>query len=823
MAIIDEINRLKSAKTSIAIKLNSKGADITTERLDSFPEIIDTVSFLPTEEDNYAVEFIDYDGSLIAEHKISELPLSELPAIPEVAGLSHLGYNWTLEEVNSLTTPATVGVLRVPADGLTHIFIDLKRENFSASAVVPQIQLRWRVNSSESGAPYAIDWGDGTVDNFVVGTTTAEETVTASHEYPAFGLEYEIKIVKNGQAPFITILPFYVNNPFITWVKKLWFAPGTAVANSGTSSNLKFLNLAPAGLIDYGDPQKCFHTINTGPLFNTRKALIISRRMSELYDFNNLDCLMRKHADDIKISPAPNTFKYGFYQSGDSYWLHTPRQLSKLHIPFFIGKNSGNGLGFAKLENLEKFILPPTTQFINNLLFKDCTSLSYIKISEGVKRIGDSAFESCVSLPSITLPNSVEQIGNYAFAYCTLLSSFTLPSSVLSVGAGAFRYCTSLSSFTVPETSSATLGNIMFLGCKKLKHVILSPNNVISDLGGMFTQCSSLLSVELPNGTTISGNSTFQDCSSLFYVKLPTTLIGIGTYMFKGCGSLSQLNIPQSVTTIGMSAFESSGLFALTLPAGVVSIDKAAFKSSAYLKTINIPSGISIINDETFSGCTSLEAITIPASVVSIGKSAFYNCSSLGSLSIPSGVTSIAESAFSNCSFLTSVVLPDSVTSMGTKLFQYCSLLSSVVLPSSLTALPDYTFYECSALTDVTIPPGVTSIGLSAFGGCKALTSIVLPDGLQTISNYAFSNCNLLSSIIIPASVTSMGTQVFSGNNLIFESLTMRSATPPTLSGILIINPQNFINLKIYIPAGSLNAYSTATNWSLLASKFVEY
>ena len=39
--------------------------------------------------------------------------------------------------------------------------------------------------------------------------------------------------------------------------------------------------------------------------------------------------------------------------------------------------------------------------------------------------------------------------------------------------------------------------------------------------------------------------------------------------------------------------------------------------------------GVTIIDDGTFSGCTSLTSITIPNGVTSIGRNAFYNCTSL--------------------------------------------------------------------------------------------------------------------------------------------------------------------------------------------------
>lgn len=126
--------------------------------------------------------------------------------------------------------------------------------------------------------------------------------------------------------------------------------------------------------------------------------------------------------------------------------------------------------------------------------------------------------------------------------------------------------------------------------------------------------------------------------------------------------------------------------------------------------------------------------ITIPAfvtrndtryTVTSLGMYAFYECGNLTSVSIPGSVTSIGDEAFYNCSSLTSVTIPSSVTSIGWRAFGRCSSLTSVSIPGSVTSIEEYAFYECSSLTSVTIPGSVTSIGGFAFYNCSSLTKIV--------------------------------------------------------------------------------------------------
>ena len=131
------------------------------------------------------------------------------------------------------------------------------------------------------------------------------------------------------------------------------------------------------------------------------------------------------------------------------------------------------------------------------------------------------------------------------------------------------------------------------------------------------------------------------------------------------------------------------------------------------------------IEDNTFSGCSSLTSIVIPAGVTTIGDGAFSGCSGLTSVAIPAGVTTIGYSAFSGCRGLTSIELPEGLTTIG-----------------------DRAFYDCSGLTSIDIPDGVTSIGVLAFAHCHQLASIELPIALTDIEVGVFNYCNSLREIV---------------------------------------------------------------------------
>lgn len=158
-------------------------------------------------------------------------------------------------------------------------------------------------------------------------------------------------------------------------------------------------------------------------------------------------------------------------------------------------------------------------------------------------------------------------------------------------------------------------------------------------------------------------------------------------------------------------------------------------------------------------------------------------------------VASIRERAFYNCNVLTSVTIGNSVTSIGSYAFSYCSGLTSVTIPDSVISIGRYAFSYCSGLTSITIGNGVTSIDYQAFYGCSILTSVIIGNSVTSIGNSAFEYCIKLKSV------------------------TMLSTTPPTISASTF--PSSFSG-TIIVPAGTGDAYKSATNWSKYADKIQE-
>ena len=162
------------------------------------------------------------------------------------------------------------------------------------------------------------------------------------------------------------------------------------------------------------------------------------------------------------------------------------------------------------------------------------TKLNEVTITKG-KIIGVQAFYDCSSLTSIKIPNGVTEISWNAFRKCSSLTSFTIPDSVTSIGEYAFASC-SLTSITIPN-SVTSIDNNAFSGCGSLESVKIG-KGVTRLEGYTFAWCSSLTSITIPDNVTRIGERAFLDCTLLTSITIPDSLISVDDSAFCYCSSL---------------------------------------------------------------------------------------------------------------------------------------------------------------------------------------------------------------------------------------------------------------------------------------------
>lgn len=215
----------------------------------------------------------------------------------------------------------------------------------------------------------------------------------------------------------------------------------------------------------------------------------------------------------------------------------------------------------------------------------------------------------------------------------------------------------------------------------------------------------------------------------------------------------------------------------------------------------------------------SYASITLPNSVTSIGNRAFYNCSYLVAVNIPTSVNSIGSYAFDGCLRLSSVIIiPNGVTSISNYCFHSCESIPKIILPDSVTRINTYAFSGCEGLLEVNIPDGVTTIDTYAFHD-SGITHVVIPQGVKRISAQTFYYCVNLREITIHENITQIGQAAF-WRCTSLQKVYCERTTPPTGSSYMFNEIAS--DAKIYVPAGSGNAYKTANYWKNYASMIVE-
>ena len=215
----------------------------------------------------------------------------------------------------------------------------------------------------------------------------------------------------------------------------------------------------------------------------------------------------------------------------------------------------------------------------------------------------------------------------------------------------------------------------------------------------------------------------------------------ISDYMFTGCTGLISISIPDTVISIGEETFmQCSGLTSLTIGNGVTNIGYRAFRACSGLPSVSISNSVTSIGRESFFDCSGLISVMIGNGVTNIGDDAFWNCSGLTSVHITdiigwcriefdsyaSNPLTYAHNLYLNNTLLTELTIPDSVTAIKTYAFNGCSGLTSLTIGNSITSIGFMSFHNCTGLNSISIGNGVTSIGCQAFSNCSGLSSITL-------------------------------------------------------------------------------------------------
>ena len=364
------------------------------------------------------------------------------------------------------------------------------------------------------------------------------------------------------------------------------------------------------------------------------------------------------------------------------------------------------------------------------------TTKRYVKIPNGIKKIGDCIFLSHDYIQTVVIPGSVTEIGKSAFAHCWHLTKVLFSQGLKKIHEEAFACCDNLEYVDLPD-SLTEIGDKAFDGCYMRAAVI--PKDIAS-IGYRAFSCN-----------LIAAAITDSEVESYGELKKTFTGIAIDGVIYS-LDKKTLLYYPQQ---------RKRAKF--VVPEFVENIGDFAFKGADYLKQVILPKGILRIGESAFAYCSVLESIDLPEGLVEIGNGAFLECDKLPDVAFPESLKKIGDRAFKDCKSFTKVIIPQGVETIGNGAFEGCYAVNEIQVLGAQTqfevnALP-FVFktqmiyiaqdhYKYTAVADVLYSKDGKT--LLRYLGNKEAERFVVPDGVEVIVRDAFSfikNLIVLSSI----------------------------------------------------------------------------
>ena len=396
-------------------------------------------------------------------------------------------------------------------------------------------------------------------------------------------------------------------------------------------------------------------------------------------------------------------------------------ETAQLELPEILHGHPVTGIAkgvFTEHTELREIVLPDSVVDAKGDVFRGCTNLERLHLSNGLSKLTSSAFAECRSLREVNIPEALTEVKRGLFK--------DSPVELLRVGKSTRRI--DANAFYHREYDPVS-GNLV--RGKPMRRVLIDPENPYLRAEGtlLFSADGKLLQADLGNAEEYA---------------VPEGVEEIGEDVFSGNTFLRSIRFPSTLRSIGAKAFAGTSLETLRFPESLRSIGERAFSFCRKLREAKLPEGLEAIGDQAFEGCP-IGEVRLPASLQSLGNSCFAALSSY-----PGETPQRFEVALAN----------DLYHADGTMLYwtsgedhvalkAYGSELRSPYgkpqpadqryrLEAGTTAIADQAFYRCDRLCAVELPETVRSIGRQAFMECTSLTEANVPPEAE-IEPTAFS------------------------------------------------------------------------------------
>jgi hypothetical protein len=462
-------------------------------------------------------------------------------------------------------------------------------------------------------------------------------------------------------------------------------------------------------------------------------------------------------------------------------------------------------LSFTRVDifvNIKLFILLLILNDGN--AFINCSGLTEVHIGSGITYVGGGAFSGCTNISNTLYLNLASGgfIGENAFASCSGLTEVHIGSGCTKIEDMAFD--------NVVTTEHPTEEEIVF-------YVYASTPPTIG-IGGTSSS-------HIPSPFSINGNNWGKKYYPIVYVPCSSYALYKASNRWNNYTVLKPMNLNcaktrwvfnQYLCIDGVkreqerleASFPSGDTWTEYEDVGERRITEGTYGSCVKAIMHQLDGTDVIVDDITSSVLASYEVrcynnttsgVTISSNCSSINEFCFQTYSN------PSGDKCTFSNGFK---YLTQVTIQSGITTIGNNAFGYCSGITEVVIPDSVTSIGSQAFGKCTSLTSVTLSNNLTTIGEGAFAWTR-VQEITIPNGVTVIPARLFYESTGLTSVTLGNAVTSIQSWAcLSGN------ITINTVVPPSVGGNGIIGV-----VEIRVPAQSVEAYKTASDWSNYADR----
>ena len=244
-----------------------------------------------------------------------------------------------------------------------------------------------------------------------------------------------------------------------------------------------------------------------------------------------------------------------------------------------------------KVNNCESLILPESLTTIGNWTFRGMSKLGGIVIPNAVTTIGTYAFADDIALESAKLSTSCPWLKEGLFSECGKLQAITIPMVVNKMDTQMFTNCTSLATVTFDDDKDLI----------EMAYGSSDANN------GLFRDCpveTLYLGRWLSYNTEVPSHSPFYSIAELKNLTLGKYLKVVDKYMFSYCTGLENVYVPDNITSINMWGFRGcSALKSVRFSENLSQIGDYGFSECTSLDNVTFPASMTSTSDNSFSNC----------------------------------------------------------------------------------------------------------------------------------------------------------------------------------------------------------------------------